>query len=192
MNRPALLLAWTLVFTLGLGLLAIPAGMASDEDEEYAKVKAAIMNLADIKDDETKNMAEALAREAPLQDVMRVFKPSRSKGSSSVGPKSWLDGIEYKIIRLATRDPMSKEDFAREAKDLVMMSKVTRAVADLLPHYAPKKPTEKVQWDRATHQMRAAALALGKAVEAGDPSLVKKVAAKLDASCKDCHTEYRD
>jgi hypothetical protein len=191
MSKQAPLLAWTLVLALGLGLLAIPAGMAADEEEEYAKVKTTILKMADMKDADAKKAAEKLAKDAFLEDIMRVFKPRRTKGIG-VGPSNPRDGIEYKIIFMASKDPMSKEELAKEAKDLVMMSKHARAVSDLLPHYAPKKASDKAKWEKYAQQMRSQALALGKAAESGDPAAVKKVAVNLDAACKDCHADFRD
>jgi hypothetical protein len=190
MTRHAHATALTLSLALALGLFLTSPGSA--DDESYPKVKAEVAKIAKMKPDAAKEEAAKVAKDAFLEDVMRVFKHRRYKGFG-VGPEGRTDGIEYKIILIATgREKLNDAAVKAQSKDLVQMTKEVRAVSDLLPHYAPKKQSDKDKWNKLAKEMNKNVTAAGEAAAKGNAAAFTKAIVNLDANCKDCHSAFRD
>ena len=83
----------------------------------------------------------------------------------------------------------------KQSADLIRMAEVTRAVSHLTPYYAPKEKKagkDPENWKKYGREMQQGSQELIKAVKSGDPMAVKTAATNLNASCTDCHGDFRD
>jgi cytochrome c556 len=195
MRRHARGLTAGALLALAIGFLAASSSQCAD-DEDEKEIKAAqdaVVKLSGMKHDEAQKAAEAMAKKHDLGHVMYIFKPRDKKGIG-VGPKGKGDGIELKLNSLSKR-ALAKMELAKQSNDLVRMTEITRAVSELVPHYAPKEKKagkDPANWKKYADEMREGSLDLAKAVKGGDPKVVHKAAARLNDSCTNCHSEFRD
>jgi cytochrome c556 len=185
----ALLLAMTLVTTAGAA--------HRDDDKEIKAAQKDILDLAKAIEDGKDGKAVATQVAAikkkyeELGTVMHIYKP-RDKGGLGFGtaPKG---GIEFKIRDLSKRKlaPMTLQ---KEAKELLRLGYVNIALAEIAKPYfgKPKGGKGKKDWDQHLDDQKKAAQELIAAVKAKDVNAIKKIADKLDASCNNCHSDFRD
>jgi hypothetical protein len=193
MRRHARGLAGGVLLALAIGFLAAPGsrGAADDDEKEIKAAQDAVVKLAGMKDDQARKQAEALAKKLDLGNVMYVFKPRAKKGVG-IGPKG--EGIEIKLNNMSKR-ALAKMDLTKQQADLLRLTDITRAVSDLVPHYAPKEKKagkDPANWKKYSQEMHQGSLDLATAVKGGDPKAVKTAAAKLNDACTNCHSEFRD
>src|SRR5437764_180904 len=159
----------TLAATLALGvwLLAGPGSPAADEDPSVAKDLQKLVDKVKggkaITEAEAKDFAK---KHEDLEEVMNVFKPPA---------KDKEGGIEKRIMALDEKG-ISKEQAAREKAELVRAAQVSRAIAQLLPAYAPSDPGKAKDWKKLAQEMGKGADGFEKAVQKGDPAGVKAAA----------------
>ena len=181
---------------LGIGLLAVSAGRSDDDEEEAKATKAARDAVLDLVSKMAKGNvdkeAAAIAKKHDIEYVMRQFKP-RDKGGLGVGPVKKGDGIELKILSLE-KTKLSPMELKKQAEDLIKMAQVTQGIATVSQHYPPPKKmkADPKNWKKYFDETKKQSQELIKAVKANDPTQVKKVASKLNDSCLNCHTEFRD
>jgi hypothetical protein len=178
---------------LGIGLSTAASSQSADEDDAKATKEAqvALLKLIDTmhKGANVKAEAEAIHKQfEELKPLMNIFKP-RDKGGLGVGPKARGDGIELKIISLGKKT-LSKGDLDKQQEDLRTIAAVSKAIAEVADLYPPKKDVEK--WKKYDDEMRKGADELLEASQSGDPKKVKTAANNLNASCTNCHADFRD
>jgi hypothetical protein len=182
-----------------LGLVFITAGPGSGGGDEKA-LAAKILKIADLieKGDATGGTAQAkaLAKNTELEDVMHLFRPRKKKGIG-VGEKAGAinpDGIEQQLLALG-RDEPSKAMVTKDAKALQRVGYVAAAIGE----FALAKPPEKdmgekkvSKWLQWSKDMREAAVGFADSVKTNSPAAIHKAAMKLNDSCNNCHTVFRE
>ena len=138
-----------------------------------------------------KKAAAATAKSAAeVGDVMHMFRP-RSKGGMGFGEKAGSnpakDGIEVALRDIA-RDGAN---FAKQGDGIATTGYWIAALADVTGAMAPAKDQgkkTKKAWNQYSDDMRVAGLEFAKAKGDG----VKKAAAKVNASCNNCHSIFKE
>ncbi len=62
----------------------------------------------------------------------------------------------------------------------------------MLRNVKPKGGKGPKEWKSHTEEMKQASLELIKAVKSGNPGAVKTASFKLEGSCTNCHSDFRD
>jgi hypothetical protein len=178
---------------LALGVWFVTAAESISADEKGGKVgpyNAALIDLVD-----GKGTAAAIAGKADLGDVMTAFKP-RSKGGVGIGATADAikpDGIELKFIDLGKKKAIAKGDLTKQGDAIAKAAGVTKAIADVTLLYADKEGKKNpAKWKQYAESMQKAADDLAKAAKSGDAAGVKTAIGKVNASCNDCHADFRD
>jgi cytochrome c556 len=198
MTHARLLIAGAGLLVLGLGILAAGGRAADDKDSRQALRKAADL-IEEGKMDEAKKAAKDIAKKYELDDVMHAFQ-LRTKKGEGLGDKPGAitpDGIEAKLIGLAKAKPMGAKQLEKEAAALARAAYISAAIAEVakfkVPERDPKEPKKNPKvWEALSKDMGEASLELAKAAKARDPKGVKDAASKLNTSCNNCHTDFRD
>jgi hypothetical protein len=181
-----------------VSLVFLLAGAGSAGDEKALAEK--ILKIADLiekgDDAKAKQEAKVLAKNTELEDVMHLFRPRKKKGIG-VGEKAGAitpDGIEQLILALG-RDEPSQAMVTKDAKALQRVGYVSAAIGE----FATAKPPEKdmgekkvSKWLQWSKEMREAAVAFARSVNTKSPAAVHKAAMKLNDSCNNCHTVFRE
>jgi hypothetical protein len=185
-----------------LGGLLFQAGPSGAGDDKTIKTELTKIAKALEKGnkDEAARLAQALVKKLDpdegLHDVMHNFKP-RSKKGWGVGSKAGVatpDGMELKLLALG-RDAPSGPTLKREREALEEMSYVIAAIGEVAYHYPPKKDAgkkTKKEWLNLSREMRDSSLNLAAAVKSQGGGEVKTAAAKLNNSCNNCHTIFKE
>jgi cytochrome c556 len=180
---------------LALGLLSITALSADDDDEKKAikEAQEAVLKLVDAinnNKDDVKGQVQALHKKfEELKPIMWVYKP-RNKGGIGIGKNG--SGIENELARLSGTKarPNPAKDPALKG-DLIKAAEISKAIAEVTDLYAPKKDTAK--WKSYTQDMKKGSDELMAAVKGGgDTPKVKKALSNLNASCTNCHSDFRN
>lgn len=185
------------VLAAGLWLLGPGSSVASDS----AAIRAAVLKLADAieKNDPTEatKQVEAL-KQASLLDLMDLFKLRTSEGLG-VGPRPREikpDGIEAKLRELALgKQPYDPKRLEAEAEHLARMAYIVAAVAESTqgkPTARARKEADGLRkWQQWSGAMRRSAVELAGAVRAKDLQGIRAAALRVNASCSDCHAQFR-
>jgi hypothetical protein len=192
------------LLALGAFFLATAHGRDDDEKAKAKKTEAAqeavLKLIGDIggKDADVQKAAAEIAAKHDIESVMNQFKP-REKGGLGVGAKAGAilpDAIELKLIALGNPKKMiPKADLNSQKADLQKMAETSLAIAEITPHYAPKKdePGKAIKdWLKFSEDMKKQSKDLVGAVKSGDPKMVQKASLTLNSSCNACHTMFRD
>ena len=141
--------------------------------------------------------AEALAKTIELDSLMDLFK-LRTKDGLGVGTKPGAitpDGIEAKVMALAKK-PLPQKELDAQAEGLTQAGHMVAAVALVAQHKCPvtKKMGDKdpKKWQEWTEEMHKNALELSTAAKAKQPAELKTAATKLNSTCNNCHSVFRD
>jgi cytochrome c556 len=194
MSNRARTAAFGVALAVALGVWLGTAADLKSADEKGSKVgpyNGDILNLV-----EGKGTAAAIAGKADLGDLMQAFKP-RSKGGLGIGPTADAikpDGIEQKFIDLGkSKRGLSKADLAKQADALAKAADATRAISDVTLLYADKEGKKNPsKWKQYVGEMNKAAEDLSKAARKSDSDGIKKAVNKLNDSCINCHSDFRD
>jgi hypothetical protein len=187
------LLVWSLVLATN--------GTAADEDKE---VRDGILKLADAeaKGDSTaaKKQAEGIAAKVDeIAPVMDLMKP-RGDGGLGVGSapgKITPDGIEKKLIAMdKEKNPMTPAQLTAQGDALARMGEQMAAIAEVAKLKCPVKKKEgdkdPKDWAKWTDEMQKGSLEFANAAKAKDPARLKTVTRKLNSTCSECHSVFRD
>jgi hypothetical protein len=179
---------------LALGLWSMTAYSADDEDEKKARKEAqeAVLKLVDSMNGnkgDIKAQAAAIKKKFDeLEPIMWIYKP-RNKGGLGMGKDG--AGIELELGRLSgPKARLTPAKIAELKPDLVKAAEISRAIAEVSDLYAPKKDVSK--WKNYNKEMRKAADELIQAAKGSDPMQVKKAITNLNASCTNCHSDFRE
>jgi len=198
MNRHVCRIAVGALLALGIWSLTTAQGLsAGDDDKEILEAQKAIVQLTDMLGKNpagAAQAAEAIAKKYELGTAMQIFKPRNKKGLG-VGEKPGEitpDGIELKIISLGKR-ALPATTLKQQAPALVRMCEVSKAMGELAKHYQPPKKagSNPANWKKYSDDEIKASDDLSAAVKGGNPITVRKAADNLNASCNNCHTDFR-
>jgi cytochrome c556 len=177
---------------LALGLWSMTAYSADDDDETKA-IKEAQQDVIKLMDSikgkkgDVKAQAQAMKKKyEELKPIMWVYKPRKANG---IGMDKDGAGIESELARLGgTKSNPAK--VAQKKKEIAKAADLSRAIAEVTELYVPKKNAAK--WQGYVKDMKKASDELKKAAEDGDGAKIKKAINNLNASCTDCHGEFRN
>jgi cytochrome c556 len=179
---------------LALGVWFAAVADSSFADEKGGKVgpyNADILKLVN-----GQGSAADIAKKADLGDLMQAFKP-RSKGGLGIGPTADAikpDGLEQKFIDLGkSRKGLTPADLSKQGDALAKAADATKAISDITVLYADKEgKKDPAKWKQYAADMKKAAEELAGAARKKDGDGIKKAVGKINASCNDCHSVFRD
>ena len=175
---------------LALGLWSMTGYSADDDDDKKAAQQAILKLTESIRGNKGDVKAQAAAirkKFDELEPIMWVYKP-RNKGG--VGMKDGA-GIELELGRLGgPKSRLTPAKIADLKNDLVKAAEISKAVAEVSDLYMPKK--DQAKWKGYTKDMRKAADELIEATKGANPMQVKKAINNLNASCTNCHSDFRE
>ena len=183
-------LALALGLTTSALALALQGKKGSLEPLDALAKKAQDATFAE----ECKKAADSLE----LDPVMHSFKP-RAKGGFGIGMKAGLvpanqDGIEAYLPTLSKKG-LSAADAGKLADPIIAMCNRVLAIAEVSDHLWPESKESsksKKKWLDLNEIMKVGAKDLSEAVSSKNYAGVKKAASKLNSSCTDCHSVFRD
>ncbi|MBM4097499.1 MAG: cytochrome c [Planctomycetes bacterium] len=182
-------------FGLALAMLAAGTGLAF-QGKDNKKTLEALDALA--KAGNTAEAGKKAAGDLDIESVMRAFKP-RAKGGFGVGAKAGLvpanqDGIEAVLPNLQKKG-VAKSDEAKMAEPLTELAHRVAAIAAVTAHMGPEKDQgvkTKKKWAEFNEMMKEGAESLASAIKEKKWADVKKAAGKMNSSCSECHSVFRD
>jgi hypothetical protein len=136
-----------------------------------------------------------LTKEMELDEAEGIMK-LRARGglgfdSKSVGNR---DGIEIRIMQIG-RVGVKEAELKAQADDLARAALVISAQSVMLDAYTPDKKVgnkDPKDWQKHTSEMREAAKDLRDAAKRQDAPAVKKATLRVQNSCVECHSIFRD
>ncbi len=189
--------AGALLLAVGVWSLNHGRGTAADGKQLAEAIQKLAETAAKPDAAAAKKDAERLAKTVELDSLMYLFK-LRTKDGLGVGVKPGAitpDGIEMKLLALAKR-PLAPKDLEAQSEGLVQAGHATAALALVAQHKCPitRKMGDKdpKKWQEWTDEMHKAALELSGAAKAKKPAELKTAAAKLNSTCNNCHSVFRD
>ncbi|MSQ94401.1 MAG: hypothetical protein EXR98_07575 [Gemmataceae bacterium] len=190
-----LIVGTTLVAMLGLAYLSAPV-LAGEGKDIPATVRKIAEMIKKKDDDGVKKTATAAAKNIEeLPDLMHMFRP-RNKGGLGIGEKPMAnptkDGLEVYLRDLARDVPAT---IAKQSEALETSGYWIAAMAELGHAKAPTKNMGKKTikaWTDGMTDMRAAGIAFAKAATTKGAQEIKTAAAKVNATCNNCHSVFKD
>jgi hypothetical protein len=195
MNRHASRLAAAALLAGGIWALATADGRGQETDE-VKQAKAAVTKVVTAmkQGGNAGPQAAEAAKKVAIEDLMIAFKP-RNKGGFGIGPKGAVtpDGIEQKIINMSKR-ALTPPQVGKQKEPLIEMTERAKAIAEITQHYMPPKKAgaNPANWKKYTQEMKKSADDLAGALKGGNPAQIKSAATDLNASCTNCHSDFRD
>jgi hypothetical protein len=181
-------------------LALVATGKAADDDKE---VRDGINKLADAEAAKdtgaARTQAEAIAKKIgdELGPVMDLMKP-RGDGGLGVGNapgKVMPDGIEKKLLDMGKK-PLTAAQLNGQSDALARLGVQVAAIAEVAKLKCPVKKKEGQKdprdWAKWTEDMNKAALELADAAKAKDVAKLKTLTLRLNSTCSECHSVFRD
>ena len=160
---------------------ALVALLKSDKVDE-AKVKSLVAGIKKNNED--------------LNDLMAIYKPTKSKGLGwDPAKKGKGDGIETHIISLGTKKELTSAEFAKEKEHILRSTYYNLAMVEITKAYAPEKPKAgkgAKEWNKHNMEVKEGSMEVLAAIKANDPKAMKKAMGKIGAGCNECHTDFRN
>jgi len=132
--------------------------------------------------------------------IMAFFKTKEKGGEGlpetlqiNIRLKNKFNGIEELIGEL-DKKKLTPANLAKGKEELILMAYKTAVVGVITHDYAPARPFKGKApklWLDYSEQMRDAGIELADAVRKGDPEAVQRAAKRLNASCLQCHGNFR-
>jgi hypothetical protein len=161
---------------------ALKLSVASDKPKEVKALVDSLANLKQLKaDPQSKTEPVDWRKEIEeLKDAMDIFGLPTKGG----------EGLERDLLIVSgQRKPLSP---AQMSDKLVMLAYKTALIADVAKAHQDQAQAKKKDWLRLTDEMRHWSLDLAENVKAKKTKETKTALSKLNASCNDCHTAFRD
>jgi hypothetical protein len=190
------------LLALGLWLLAAGGrGLADDKADLRGSIEKAAAAIEKGDMPEAKRIADEIGKSSvEIEAVMNLMGKriaASGKGGLGVGKKPGgilPDGIELKIIDLAKKAlPPARLD--KESEALVELGYRVAAIAEVAKAKPPEKDEAgktKKDWLEFADGMRKAADGFIEAAKEKKGPAIKAAASKLNASCTNCHSKFRD
>ena len=164
------------------------ASVQKDLDELVELLRAKKVNQAKVK-----AQVAAMQKNHELEDIMNVYKPTKSKGIGwNPAKKGVGDGIETRIFALGTKQELTQAQLQAEKGLLLRAAYYNLAVYEISKEFGPpkKNPRNVALWKRHNEEMKGGTVELMKAIEANDPKALKKAMTRINAGCNECHKEF--
>lgn len=200
-KQARVLVTGTAVLSLAIGFMTAGSGSAADDKADLRETLQKIADAIEKKDtDQAKKLAEQVAKNHDLEDVMHLMSKRDPGGKAKVfgvGQKPGAiqpDGIEAKIISMAKK-PLPQGQLDKESAALVEMAYRVSAIAEVAHAKPPEKEDakkKKKDWLEWSADMKKNALAVADAAKAKKPAETKNAVSKLNSSCTTCHGVFRD
>jgi soluble cytochrome b562 len=195
------LVSGTAVLSLAIGFLAAGSGGAADDKADLRATLQKIADAIEKKDsDQAKKLAEDVAKNNDLEDVMHLMSKRDPAGKAKVfgvGKKPGAiqpDGIEAKVQNMGKR-ALPQKQIDKESADLTEMAYRIAAISEVAHAKPPEKEDakkKKKDWLEWSADMKKNALALAEAAQAKKPTEIKNAVANLNTTCNTCHGVFRD
>jgi Cytochrome C' len=165
----------------------------SQDDLETAQKHAP--NLLDVSASPVRAARVDLSKEMDLDEAEGIMK-QRPRGGLGFDSKPGAprDSIELRLIQIG-RVGIKDGELKAQADDLTRAALVISAQSVMLDVYTPDKKVgnkDPKDWQKYTSEMREGAKDLRDAAKHQEPAAVKKAALRVQNSCIECHTIFRD
>lgn len=168
-------------------LLSRPVGAFGEIEDAQKAILDIAKDLEAGKD--VKAKVDAIRKKVELEHIMQAYKPKAKKG---IGVGEMGEGIEVKLNNMGRRN-VPAGVVTKEKDELIKMAYVNLAISRLSKEYPGKKGSKGPKdWNAHLDNMDKATMEFIKAVKAGDAGKLKGIATNINASCNDCHSEFRD
>lgn len=182
---------------IGLSLAAVSHVQAQDKKEIAKKAQAAVVAAGEGLASGDKAKVKEVEK-FDLDPIMHSFKP-RARGGIGFGEKAGLvppneDGIESKLISLGKK-PLSAGDAGKFQGAISTLAYQVLAIGEASDAKWPEskdKSKSKDKWLEYNAIMKDGSKELAEAAKAKDSAKIKTSAAKVNRSCNECHTVFRD
>ena len=175
---------------LSLGIWSLATAADDNKDANDALVKLA--EAIEKKDDAGIKKASEALKKVDLDKIMKAMALPKNGG---LGVGAAKEGIEAKLIALGKK-AMDAKALAKDADSLAKACYVMAAIAEVSKDKCPvtKKQGDKdpKMWVKWSEDMKAASIELATTLKGGKPDMVKTVASKLNSSCNNCHSPFRE
>lgn len=165
------------------------AGVQKDLDQLVELLRAKKVNQAKVK-----AQVAAMQKNHELEDIMKVYKPTKSKGIGwNPAKKGVGDGIESRIFALGTKQELTQAQLQAEKGLLLRTAYYNLALFEINKAFGPPKQFRKVaKWHAANAEMKSGSEGVITSVKANDPAALKKAMAKIGSGCTHCHALFTD
>ena len=155
---------------------------AADKSKEAKTLADSLADLKQVKADSQAKTEPVDWRKQidDLKDAMDVFGLPAKGG----------EGIERDLIILGGQRKLLSP--AQMSDKLVLLAYKTALIADVAKAHQDQGEKKKKEWLRLTDEMRRASLDLAESAKAKKQKETKTALNKLNTSCNDCHTTFRD
>lgn len=182
---------------LAIGIQFVSTAQAEDKKETAKKVQASIVAAGEALTSGDASKVKEVEK-FDLDPIMHAFKP-RARGGIGFGEKAGIvppneDGLESKMISLAKK-PLSAGDAAKFESAITAAAHQILAIGLASDSKWPEnkdKAKSKDKWTEYNTLMKDGAKELGAAAKAKDSAKIKASATKVNRSCNECHTAFRD
>lgn len=191
--------AWIIGLTalvLGLGGLSSPPSNAADGKA----LQDGVLKIADSLEKKdapgAKKMAETIAKDTALDDLMHLFA-LRTKKGLGVGSKPGLvspDGLERKLMDLAKKE-LDPKQLGEESQAIKEMGHSIAAIAAVCIAKPPDKDEgkkKKKDWVAWSIELQEQSMQLALAAKDKKAAEIHKAAKAADATCTKCHDVFRE
>jgi hypothetical protein len=180
-----------MVFALGIVAVTLAA-----EPVQHSPAVAAVLKLANNVDEpDVADKAKKIVDEIDPCGISRVFTIRRPRGGVGIGSAvkaGHRDSIEDLVQDWAGSRPPTLQELQTHQKDLLQVTRVLQAMAELAPHrwpnYVPQKEKGHIEeWRKVSAEFKAVTRDLREAVTATEPAETRKAAVRLNQTCAACH-----
>ena len=156
--------------------------LLEDDKPDEAKVKALVATIKKNNED--------------LNDLMAIYKPTKSKGLGwDPAKKGKGDGLETHIINLGTKKELTASELAKEKGHIRRAVYYNLAMVEITKAYAPTKSKAgkgAKEWNKHNMEVKEGSTEVLAAIKANDPKALKKAMAKIGGGCNECHSDFRN
>jgi hypothetical protein len=140
-----------------------------------------------------------LGAPSDLADMMNLLRIKAKGGEGTAEALQYnaklknLNNIEALIGALATKQ-LTDDNVAKTSKELELLAYRLAVMGSITHDNAPSDRVAKDQvvgWQKLSLDMRDASVALAQAASKKDAAGVQKASTRLEASCTQCHRDYR-
>lgn len=185
------------ILAVGLGLALAASAQTGTPETNFSPTIRAVLKLADSLDrDDVPIQAKRIVDELDACEVSRVFTLKRPRrggvGIGSAVQAGHKDSIEELVRDWSGAKPPTKAELQTHQADLLQMSRVLRAMAELAPYrqtiYMPPNNQKMAEsWQQVCGEFKTVTRALHDAIEKTDQAETRQSAVQLQRTCTACH-----
>ncbi len=185
------------ILAIGLGAALSASAQPGTPERNLSPTVAAVLKLSERLDRADVTLqAKKIVDEFDGCEVSRVFtlkKPRRGGvGIGSAVKAGHKDSIEDLVRDWSGPRPPTKEELQTHQKDLLQVSRVLQAMAELAPFrrdiYVPKNNEKMAEdWRQVSAEFKTVTRALRDAIKKTEPAKTRQAAVQLQRTCSSCH-----